>query len=173
MADVFDNQVEQAWRDDLWRLIEETPQLVWLLLTKRPQNIRKQMPKVGFPANVALGTTIATQSEMRNGEHLKAVPALFHFYSMEPLLEPVEMTVIPDWVIVGGMSGPSWKEGIVPADWVRSLRDKTKGAGASFYFKQWSALRPKGLGCDLDGRQWKEWPTVPPRFSGDLFGQAA
>lgn len=111
--------------------------------------------------------------ERRNGEHLAAVPALFHFYSMEPLLEHVELEIIPDWVIVGGMSGPSWKGSVVPPKWARSLRDQTKAAGAAFYFKQWSAMYPKGLGCELDGRQWKERPVVPPRFSDDLFGLAA
>lgn len=44
MADVFDNQVDPAWRADLWSLIRVTPALRWLLLTKRPQNIRKMLP---------------------------------------------------------------------------------------------------------------------------------
>ena len=44
LADVFDNQVAPAWRVDLFELIRETPQLDWLLLTKRPENIRKMLP---------------------------------------------------------------------------------------------------------------------------------
>jgi protein gp37 len=47
MADVFDNQVSEDWRVHLWALIEDTPQLDWLLLTKRPQNIQRMLPQPG------------------------------------------------------------------------------------------------------------------------------
>jgi protein gp37 len=44
MADVFEARSDlNASRERLWKLIEETPQLDWLLLTKRPERI-----KVGF-----------------------------------------------------------------------------------------------------------------------------
>ena len=39
LADVFDNQVPKEWRSDLFDLIKATPELDWLLLTKRPENI--------------------------------------------------------------------------------------------------------------------------------------
>ena len=38
LADVFDNKADQAWREELWTLIRETPNLDWLLLTKRIGN---------------------------------------------------------------------------------------------------------------------------------------
>ena len=41
MCDVFDNQAPQEWRERLWDLIANTPNLDWLLLTKRPENILK------------------------------------------------------------------------------------------------------------------------------------
>jgi Protein of unknown function (DUF5131) len=44
LADVFDDQVDPAWRADLFNLIRECDQLDWQLLTKRPQNIRKMLP---------------------------------------------------------------------------------------------------------------------------------
>ena len=37
LADVFDNEVSENWRMDLWDLIRECDRLVWLLLTKRPK----------------------------------------------------------------------------------------------------------------------------------------
>ena len=45
LADVFDNQVPEEWRADLWDLIRACPSLDWLLLTKRPQNIEKMLPE--------------------------------------------------------------------------------------------------------------------------------
>jgi Protein of unknown function (DUF5131) len=44
LADVFDNQAPNTWRADLFRLIRDTPELDWQLLTKRPQNIVRKLP---------------------------------------------------------------------------------------------------------------------------------
>ena len=94
LADVFDNQVPPAWREDLWRLISETLDLDWLLLTKRPQNIRKMLPTHwNYPwPNVWLGTTVENQAEAdRRIPHLLNVPAAVRFLSCEPLLGPVAL----------------------------------------------------------------------------------
>lgn len=41
MADVFeDRRSLDPWRSKLWELIEATPQLDWLLLTKRPEHVQ-------------------------------------------------------------------------------------------------------------------------------------
>src|SRR5438132_7048312 len=36
LSDVFDTEVPAEWRNDLFELIRKTPNLDWLLLTKRP-----------------------------------------------------------------------------------------------------------------------------------------
>lgn len=100
LADVFDNQVPTEWRTDLWRLIRETPNLDWLLLTKRPQNVVKMLPGPcaarPWPwPNVWLGTTVENQEEGdRRIPHLLAVPANVHFLSCEPLLGPIDLNRI-------------------------------------------------------------------------------
>jgi protein gp37 len=103
LADVFDNQVPRRWRDDLWHRIEQTPDLDWLLLTKRPQNIAKMLPDPdtgvkpwgrGWP-NVWLGVSAGNQEEAdRNIPILGATPARVHFVSFEPLLGPIDLTSI-------------------------------------------------------------------------------
>ncbi len=99
LADVFDNAVDPAWRDRLWSLIAATPHLDWLLLTKRPGNIAKMLPKDwghGWP-NVWLGCTVVNQAEAdRDIPNLLAVPARVRFLSMEPLLGPVDLAVLTD-----------------------------------------------------------------------------
>lgn len=98
LADVFDNHrsIERAWRLDLWALIESTPDLDWLLLTKRPQNIHKLIPEWaegGAPRNVWLGTTAEnTQEARRRIPHLLRIPATVHFLSCEPLLGAIDLT---------------------------------------------------------------------------------
>lgn len=82
-------------RDRLFNLIEDTPNLDWLLLTKRPENIVKMMPTRwhnGMPVNVWLGTSVENQetADKRIPELLK-VKAAVNFLSMEPLLEAVDL----------------------------------------------------------------------------------
>jgi len=167
LADVFDNHrsIDISWRMDLWALINQTPHLDWLLLTKRPQNIAKMLPHPwngGWP-NVWLGTTVDNQEEAnRRIPHLLRVPAALRFLSCEPLLGPVDLTRINDeqtvmidalrgqggwpvphgptssrihWVITGGESGPNYRP--ADPDWFRSLRDQCAAAGTPFLFKQW------------------------------------
>ena len=95
----------------LFNLIDSTPNLVWMLLTKRPENILKMWPTwpKGFPSdgsgghgsgsrylkNVWIGTTVENQeqADKRIPELLKCrdlAPVLF--LSCEPLLGPVEFS---------------------------------------------------------------------------------
>ncbi len=96
LADVFDNQVPDIWRQDLFQLIWETPQLVWLLLTKRPQNIIRLAERAnGMPKNVALGTSCGDQADAdRNIPKLLEAAGIWHpaftFVSAEPLLGPID-----------------------------------------------------------------------------------
>lgn len=172
LADVFDNQVPDAWRRDLFQLIAETPDLDWLLLTKRIGNsgdmivnallqqpgLESHVPRWPWP-NIWIGATICNQAEAdRDIPKLLAVPAKVRFLSMEPLLGPVSFEGIfanpadfrdgtnaleaLDWVIVGGESGPGARP--MHPDWARSLRDQCQAAGVPFLFKQWGEWAESG-----------------------------
>ncbi len=94
LADVFDNEVDPAWRADLFTLIRETPNLDWLLVTKRIGNAAKMAAAAGgWPANVWLGATIVNQEEAdRDVPKLLATAGpRYRFLSMEPLLGPVDL----------------------------------------------------------------------------------
>lgn len=95
LADVFDNEVDLLWRRDLFRLIDNTPNLDWLLLTKRIGNVPIMLRHIGvekLPENVWLGATIVNQAEAdRDIPKLLATPARVRFLSMEPLLGPVDL----------------------------------------------------------------------------------
>lgn len=155
MCDVFEDAPQvAAERDRLLALIEVTPWLDWLLLTKRPQNVAGMTHRwdSGWPGNVWLGTSVEDQE--RADERIPALldvagPAV-RFLSCEPLLGPVDLTwwldrtgaAFPplDWVIVGGESGPGARP--MHPDWVRSLREQCLAGGAAFFFKQWGAWVP-------------------------------
>src|SRR6185503_11640743 len=106
-----------VWRFTLWKLIEETPHLDWLLLTKRPQNARQMIPESWLPEwpdNVWFGTTAEDRKRLNErAPHVIESGAVVTFLSCEPLLESLLPDITPylrgragiDWVIVGGESG--------------------------------------------------------------------
>lgn len=172
MADVFDNQVPDEWRRDLWDLIRDTPHLDWLLLTKRPQNISRMLPSGfeghwdewgnGWP-NVWLGTTVENQQAAdRNILPLLNVPAAVRFLSCEPILGAIDlMNLNVDLRHIGGptnwdaLSGPARIDWVIAGgesgshyrdadiEWFRSLRDQCAGSDVPFLFKQWSGASQK------------------------------
>jgi protein gp37 len=86
LADVFDNKVPKEWRGDLWELIRKTPDLDWMLLTKRPENIRRMLPN-GWPwDHVWLGTTTEEQGFTINaGAFFQIFPQRFVLSAMSQL----------------------------------------------------------------------------------------
>jgi len=93
LADVFDNEVPLDWRMDLFALIQCTPHLTWLLLTKRIGNVKGMVSDLWWRTNphVWLGATIVNQEEAdRDIPKLLATPAAKRFVSYEPALGLVE-----------------------------------------------------------------------------------
>lgn len=159
LADVFDNSVPPEWRADLFKLAADTPHLDWLLLTKRIGNVFRMLPfgwqDFGAPANLWIGATIVNREEMlRDAAKLKDVPARVRFWSVEPLLEDlgtIPRELMPEWVIVGGESGPGARP--MNPHWARSIRDQCKEAGVPFLFKQWGEYAPHVLVVDTEARR--------------------
>jgi protein gp37 len=131
--DVFDPEVESGWRDDLFALIEATPNLDWLLLTKRPEHA--VTPPL---AHIWWGVSVEDQARA-----IERIPLLIdcwphtRFLSVEPLLSAVDLGPFlnrVDWVIVGGESGAHARP--FNPDWARSIRDQCRVAGVAFFLKQ-------------------------------------
>jgi protein gp37 len=197
LADVFEAREELVtWRDNLFDVIRATPNLDWLLLTKRPENLSLMLPvnwQLQPAPNVWLGTTVENQAMAdKRIPELLSVRAGLHFLSCEPLLSPVHLGSIPapsggyfdarytgndkhrpagkiDWVISGGESGGNARPSS-PA-WFRSLRDQCVEANVPFHFKQ----HGEWIGVDdLDSimqpgetYQDKGWTTPAERVFAD------
>lgn len=177
LADVFESGVVLAqWRAELFDLIRRTPDLDWLLLTKRPENIEGMMPpyraedaRTGafeiWP-NVWLGTTV--EDQRRADERIPVLlrmPAKVWFLSCEPLLERVVLPFasVVDWVIIGGESGPGARP--FALEWARDLVRQCRASGAAPFVKQLGAnpiMEPGPLTVPLQdshGGDWDEWPA--------------
>jgi protein gp37 len=153
MADVFEYRSElNPWRERLWRLIDDTPHLDWLLLTKRPQRISQSVPwSQHWPKNVWIGTTVEDQKSAEERlPYLAEIPATVRFISAEPLLSELKISrwlqTSIDWVITGGESGPRARPS--SPSWFRSLMIQCMQADVAFHFKQWGDWAP-GQGINL------------------------
>lgn len=135
-------------RVKLWRLIEATPALTWLLLTKRAENIRAMLPSIQIGAcesllprfdNVWVGVTVGMRANIERIDELREVPATVRFLSVEPLIEDLGTLDLRgiQWVIVGGESGPNARPFHI--EWARSIRDQCKAAGVKCFVKQMGA----------------------------------
>ena len=165
MADFFEDRrdLDEA-RLQALEAIRRTPNLDWLLLTKRPERVIALLNRVrdaieleggsgnqalriwidGWlegkpPANVWLGTTCENQewTDRRLADLLK-VSAAVRFLSVEPMLGEVHLKgdlAGLHWVIAGGESGAQARP--MQAGWARALRDQCAAAGIPFIFKQW------------------------------------
>lgn len=147
MADVFEGRPEDRTdRERLFRLIESTPSLDWLLLTKRPENMVEFAPahwRRAWPANVWAGCTVEDQEHAdRRVPELLKVPAVVRFLSVEPMLGAIRIADYFDdpsginWVIVGAESGHGARP--MSVEWARSMRDQCAASGVTFFFKQFA-----------------------------------
>lgn len=170
MADIFEDRRDlDVWREKLWGVIEQTPNLDWLLLTKRPQCVKQMVPwGSDWPVNVWLGSTTEDRKCFDERKaHLLENAAKVRFLSVEPLIEDLGIIDLAgiDWVIVGGESGHGSRS--MNLEWARSVRDQCRGQGVKFFFKQWGAhndagekVTKKEAGRILDGVTWDEFPIA-------------
>ena len=129
-------------------VVPNSPNLRFLLLTKRPSNINKYIPeswKQNPPENVMFGTSPVSQKTANDLIFQLSKVNGYKFLSIEPQLEKIDLMVkvkdsdmvlldIVDWIINGGESGHTKRP--FEADWGRLLRDVCKVKGVPFFFKQ-------------------------------------
>jgi protein gp37 len=191
MCDIFEDREDMIDpRMAAFDLADATPNLLWLFLTKRPQNARAFLPPrwAGngcWPRNIMLGATIENQQRLiERVRHLRGIlrefPGASFFASCEPLLSSLDWKEAEqgygdsldlfDWVIGGGESGPGARP--MHIDWIRKLRDdceeRTDMARpwpVQFLFKQWGEYDSQGrkAGKKYAGRvlDGRTWDGVP------------
>ena len=142
LADVGEDRPDLvAPRERLSKLILATPNLDWLLLTKRPENIDALLPQSfrqwsrhddGPAPHIWLGATVENQewADKRMPALLDVhAPGVIRFASVEPLLEPVDLRAYLKPTLVArdggerlqhpdprvGKTGGRWSWGL---DWV-------------------------------------------------------
>jgi protein gp37 len=183
LSDVFDNEVPDAWRADLFGLWKATPWLRWQVVTKRVPNILKMLPAdwsvTNYP-NVGFIATVVTQDEYdRDAPRLLDIPARWHGFSIEPQIEPIIIhpTLINGrgsvWAITGGESAqPRARRSdgkpvqAIPRQWnpvwAETLIMVSRALPNFKVFVKQTGARPIGLECPADGmgKDPSAWPEA-------------
>jgi protein gp37 len=177
MGDLFHEDVPDEWIVEVFTIMAIADHHTFQVLTKRPDRARDFLEPsdrledlyanwhtysggaaevYSWPLhNVWIGASAEDQQRYdQRRRYLEETPAAKRFWSIEPMLGPIDMNirfVKPDWVIVGGESGAEARP--MHPDWARSIRDQCDGAGVPFFFKQWGNYLPAGQ-LMADGRPW-------------------
>lgn len=158
MSDLFHARVPLSFVQDVFAVMNATPQHTYQVLTKRAARLAKIADRLQWPDNVWMGVSVESSDAVDRIDHLRCVPAAVRFLSCEPLLTSLPHLDLSgiDWVIAGGESGPGAR--FMDPAWVVDIRDQCNQAGIAFFFKQWGGRTPKANGRDLDGRTWDQMP---------------
>ncbi len=136
------------------------PNLMFLLLTKRPSNINKYIPeswKTNLPKNVMFGTSPVDQDTASTLIYQLLEVKGKRFLSIEPQLLDIDFYKVADtwngkeinpwrkgpdaiilnginWVIQGGESGPNRRP--FELEWAYNMKEQCDNANVPYFFKQ-------------------------------------
>lgn len=196
MCDIFEIHALMSYerstlrpeREELWSLIDQTPHLTWMLLTKRPENIELLLPPRWMrendgriPANVWFGYSASTQNDFDTGWPTMESFGYFNhaklFLSLEPLLGYIDLsgwlhddvdcgdehsyergTKGIDWVRIGGETGRGARR--MDLDWAICVLRKCERDGTPVYLSQLGAIQANRLFLkNAKGADAAEWPA--------------
>ena len=188
LADVFDEEVPDEWRDDLRRLMHSTPNLDWLILTKRVEKMVdyfEQEPFFFMGANLWMGVSVEDQkSADYRIPYLFRIPAAVRFVSYEPALGPVDFGWVGTNAHYDSLNGAAlfgyiqkprppvtgWEAvgypefgvvGHVKLDWI--IMGGESGPGARPMHPDWArSVRDQcqAAGVPFFFKQWGEWRQI-------------
>lgn len=176
MSDLFQKDVNRAFVDRVFDVMESADWHVFQVLTKRSSlmrnYVRARYGTRAVPLHIWLGVSVEDAAYIGRISHLKEIRSEARFISFEPLLGAIEDVDLQGiaWAIIGGESGPGARP--MHPDWARRLRDICQRDSVAFFFKQWGGVRPKSGGRLLDGEEWNGFPTrvVPKPILEALTG---
>ncbi len=164
MSDLFHEDVPEDFIRRVFDVMASANWHVFQILTKRSARLAALASRLRWSSNVWQGVSVENARYVRRIDHLRTVPAVVRFLSLEPLIGPLQGLPLKgiDWVIAGGESGPIHRP--MNPDWVREIRDQCLASGVPFFFKQWGGRTHAAGGRQLDGRTWDQMPIqlVPP-----------
>lgn len=172
MSDVFHKENPIEFIKQVFRVMNDNPQHIFQVLTKRADILEKLAPQLNWTDNIWAGVSVENKNTLNRIDCLKNAKGIKHrFLSCEPLLESlgdIDLTGI-DWVIVGGESGPGWRP--IKKEWIEEIHEACIAQKSVFFFKQWSGFHPKKLGNELNGKVYEDFPPEMERLLEENYKQ--
>lgn len=166
MSDLFHPKVPIEFIQKVFKVMNENPQHVFQVLTKRSDLLLEydQKKLLKWTHNIWMGVSVEDKRVKHRIADLRKTKAKTKFLSLEPLIGPLEKMNLNkiDWVIVGGESGR--KPRPMNVDWVLDIQQQCDKADVAFFFKQWGGTNKKKTGRVLKGKTWDEMPEFPELF---------
>jgi protein gp37 len=186
--DITERQEQERKR--LFALIDETPWLIWLMLSKRLENWHRCVPQdwlwKKMPRNVWLGATICNQEELETVyPEVETIERMYHpamtFLSLEPMLSSMDLVEglwqtwvtgfdeveyemeprdRPIWLIPGGESRQRGKCRKTELQWLLDVIEYGKEFNQPVFVKQLGHLLAEELGATGKGVEPAEWPEA-------------
>lgn len=160
MSDLFHKDVPLNYIKKVFRVMNETPQHTYQVLTKRGDVLAKHDKHLIWTDNIWMGVSVENEKTQDRIDHLRNSTAKIKFLSLEPLLGPLPNLNLEniDWVIVGGESGHKARP--MKKEWVIDIKSQCEIANVAFFFKQWGGVRKKTTGRILEGKTYNEMPQL-------------
>ena len=142
MSDLFHKDISLAYIQQVFKVMNDTPQHTYQILTKRHHELSKYSDLLNWTDNIWMGVSVGSMASVRKIEHLRKCGAKYKFLSVEPLIE--ELTDLNlegiELVFVGGESGTG---DIRPMklEWVEGVKTACEKYNTAFFFKQWGKAK--------------------------------
>ncbi len=162
-SDTFHEKNPIGWIDDMFKHMNQRPDLIFLVLTKRPQYAELFAQDLKWTDNIWLGTSVESADYLHRVNALNHVPAAHRFLSIEPLLGYIPQAALRpalskiEWVICGGESGEQRRP--FGKQWGVDIQQVCDQMKIPFYFKQGSAPYPDSDRI-LNGQTYDEFPPA-------------
>ncbi len=177
MSDLFHKDITPEFLGKVFKVMNETPQHTYQILTKRHHELEKYSDQLNWTDNIWMGVSVGHVAGERRIQSLVKCGAKHKFLSVEPLIEELNDLNLEgiNWVITGGESGDN-KSRPIEKDWILKVKKNCEQYNVPFFFKQWGKTRnnpsledptinkehryhAKG-GCLLDGKIYLANPTI-------------
>jgi protein gp37 len=161
MSDMFHEDISLEFIKKVFKVMNENPQHVFQVLTKRGELLRQYSPELIWTDNIWMGVSIESSNPkvLSRIDCLRDTGAKIKFLSCEPLIGALPNLNLDgiDWCIVGGESGRGKIRPMQEA-WVEDIRLQCESSKVAFFFKQWGGSNKKKTGNELNGIKYEAFP---------------
>lgn len=160
MSDIFHEAIPDEIILELFTTMNKAYWHTFQVLTKRADRLLKLSKDINWTKNIWMGVSVENKKALSRVNVLSKTKAQIKFVSAEPLLESIKEIDLNkiDWLIVGGESGAGCRP--LKKEWVIELRDVARVNQTAFFFKQWGGFHHSQAGSELDGKHYKEYPSI-------------